>query len=230
MMRKYSILLLMLPLICCMSASLGEAAVANSFSPVWRVGDHWTVKAVYRSYPDQGKWSEPVFWRYDIVERAQEGGMEYLIMEVRDREDRLKVSSRLVYRAEDLSLVRVEASKTRRGKEFVTVLACGGAAPVATEQTLTPYDTPVFPLICPSSLDFSVTKHVDQLKAVRTVRQEVRQVSGVEEMPGLSPGGDLIEVICTGKDELVFTQYWDTALPWPVYGENGNMKYWLVRE
>jgi len=207
-----------------------RVAAEGGITPVWRQGDTWLVRSVYRSYPDEDKWSEPVFWEYKIVGFEGNGSDGHYILEIRNREGHLKLTARLMYRAEDLSLIRVEITKVRRSEEFVKVLTYSGGMPVVTEQTLTPYDTPVFPLVCPSSTDFAFTKQIDQLKTVQTVRQEVRQVSGADELPEQFPGKDLIEVRCTGKDGLIFVQYWDKNLPWPVYGENRNMKYWLAEE
>lgn len=208
-----------------------RGAAEDGVSPVWKEGDAWLVRAVYRSHLDEDKWSEPVFWEYKIVGFEGDGSDGHYILEIRNREGRLKLTSRLVYRPEDLSLIRVEITKTRRGKEFVKVLTYNGGTPVVTEQTLTPYDTPVFPLTCPSSIDFTVTKQIDRLKAVQTVRQKVRQVSGADELPDQPPGRDLIEVKCHSEDgTLIFVQYWDKNLTWPLYGQNMNMKYWLVRE
>jgi hypothetical protein len=203
---------------------------AEGVTPVWKKGDSWMVRAVYRSHPAENIWSEPVFWEYKIVGLEGDGTDGTYILEIRERESRLELTSRLAYRAEDLSLARAEITRTRRGEESVTVLTFTDGAPVVTRQTLTPYDTPVFPLTCPSSTDFTVTKQIGRLTAIRTVRQDVRQVTGTVELPDQLPGGDLIEVRCTGKDGPLFTQFWDTALPWPVYGENQNMKYWLVKE
>ena len=207
-----------------------RGAAEDGVSPVWKEGDTWLVKAVYRLHPDEDKWSGPVLWEYTIVGFDEDGSEGHYILEIRNQKGHMKLTSRLIYRAEDLSLIRAEITKTRRGQEFVKVLTYHGGTPVVTEQTLTPYDIPVFPLTCPSSLDFEVTRQVDQLKAVQNIRQEVRQVSGAEGLPDQLPGQDLIEVKCIGKDGLIFEQYWDKNSPWPVYGRNGNMKYWLVKE
>ncbi|HPQ43689.1 MAG TPA: hypothetical protein PKZ42_05610 [Syntrophales bacterium] len=230
MMRKHLILVLVLSLLLCVSTLFGgTAGAAESFIPEWNVGDHWTVQAVYRTSPEQDEWSQPVFWEYEIMDRIKKGDAEYLIMEIRDRDGLLNLSSRLLYRVENLSLASVEITKLRHGKESVRVLTREETAPAVTEQTLTPYDTPVFPLICPSSVDFTVTRHIDGLKALRTIRQEVR-TSTVDELPGQVPGEGLLEVTCIGTQETVFTQWWGSSFPWPVYGKNTNMKYWLVRE
>ncbi|MEA2015072.1 MAG: hypothetical protein U9N38_07220 [Thermodesulfobacteriota bacterium] len=228
-MKRYTFGAMWLALLFVIVCSVQEAG-ADPFCPTWQTRDKWLVKAVYRSHLDKDKWSEPVFWEYKIVGLEGDSSEGHYILEIRDRENHLKLNTRLVYRAEDLSLIRAEITKTRRGKEFVRVLTYEGGTPVITEQTLTPFDTPVFPLTCPSFINFEVIKQVGTLKEVRTIRQEVRQVSWAEELPDQPPGTDLIEVRCMGKDGLIFVQYWDRTVPWPLYGQNINMKYWLVKE
>lgn len=205
-------------------------AGADNFRPSWKAGDRWLVKAVYPSHTARDKWSEPVFWEYEIIGLEGDEPEGRYVIEIKDRDGRLNLKTRLSYSAGDLSLVRAEISNIRRGDESVRVLTYDRGIPVLTEQTLTPFDFPVFPLTWPSSAEFSVTREIDGLKAVQTVRQDVRLVTESDELPGLLPGSGLIEVEYTGKDGFIFMQYWDKAYPWPVYGENINMKYWLVKE
>ena len=213
-------------------ACASPATGADTFLPAWQVGDRWLVKAVYPSPLDEGEWSAPVYWEYEIVGREEHGSESCYVLEINDQKGGLKLSARLMYRTEDLSLARAEITKTRRGKRIVKVFTYERGAPVQTEQTLIPYDTPVFPFHSPSSIDFSVTKHVSQgLKATETVRQEVRQVCGAQELPDWQEDRDLTEVRCSASDgTLIFVQYWDKNLAWPVYGQNRNMKYWLVEK
>lgn len=205
-------------------------AGADSFMPSWQAGDRWLVKAIYPSHAAGDKWSEPVFWDYEVIGLEGYGPEARYILEIRDRDGRVNLKTRLAYSAGDLSLVRAEILSVRRGEESVRVLAYDGGTPVVTEQTLAPFDSPAFPLAWPSSAEFSVIRQIDGLKDVRSVRQEVRWVTESDEVPGHLPGSRLIEVKFTGKDGLIFVQYWDRAYPWPVYGENINMRYWLVKE
>lgn len=207
-------------------------ASADTFLPLWHVGDKWLVKAVYHSPLNKEEWSAPVYWEYKVVAREEHGPESYYILEIKDQKGGLRLTTRLVYRLEDFSLARAEITKTRRGKQIVKVLTYERGAPVETEQSLTPFDTPVFPIHSPSSADFSVIKHVGNgLKATETVRQDVRKVSGTEELPGWPEDRELTEVKCSASDgTIIFVQYWDKKLPWPVYCQNRNMKYWLVQE
>jgi hypothetical protein len=206
------------------------ATGADTFLPVWQVGERWLVKAVYPSHLNEDEWSAPVYWEYEIIGREDHGSESCYVLEIKDQKGGLKLSARLMYRLKDLSLARAEITKTRRGKQVVKVLTYERNIPILTEQTLTPYDKPVFPLHLPSSTDFSVTREVSPgLKASKTIRQEVRQVSGAQELPDWPENRDLTEVRCSATDgTIIFIQYWDKNLPWPVYGQNRNMKYWLV--
>lgn len=227
-MKRYMFgILLVFALIVCSFQSAG----ADNFRPTWKTGDRWLVKAVYLSHMDKEKWSGPVFWEYEITGLEGEGREGSYIIEIRDRDGHLNLKTRLVYSADDLKLLSVEIEKKIRGKEYVKSMTfSSGDAPVVTEHTLTPYDSPVFPVVCPSLNEFSVKREVDGLKSVQIVRQESRFVSITDEVPELPIEGKLIEIKCTGEEGFYFVQYWEIGFPWPVYGENNNMKYWLVKE
>lgn len=217
--------LLLLP-----AGALRHAGAADNFLPAWHTGDTWLVKAVYPLPLKEGEWSAPVLWEYRVA-GCRDG---CYILDINDMKGLLKLSARLFYRQDNHSLARAEITRTRHGKPVVRVLTYDRGAPIRTEHTLTPCDTPVFPLLLPSSTDYVVTRRIDEeLKIRETVRQEVRRVRGIEEqeLPDLPGERDLIEVRCLSKDgTLIFVQYWDENLPWPVYGRNRNMKYRLVEE
>ena len=204
------------------------------FSPVWRVGDFWQVRVVYPSPSPaaDGEWSAPVYWNYRVSGREMEGTEERYIVDVSEQVGRVGLKARLFYRCADGSLAGVDMEKMSRGKIIGTTLVYEKGVPAVSERTLTPCDTPVFPLHLPSSTDYVVTRRIDQeLKIRETVRQEVRRVRGIEGLPDRLEDRDLIEVRCLSEDgTLIFVQYWDENSPWPVYGRNRNMRYWLVEE
>ncbi len=206
------------------------------FSPPWKVGDTWVVKAVYPVPFEEDQWSKPVFWEYKVEGQENGPSGNCLVIAVRGKE---KIDSgpalRLFYRASDHCLLRAESTKIRRGKKILKVLSYEGEYPVETQQSPVPFDSPVFPIRMPSSLAFSFSKVISGgLKRTETVRQEVRKVSGLTELKDLPEGYDqkeLVEVRCEDvHGKALFSQYWDKALPWPVYGRNLNMKYWLMEK
>ncbi len=157
------------------------------------------------------------------------------VLDVKAEHSALKLTAQLIYvrnvigKHQTFFMEKTVLSKMRRGKEVSRTLTYGNGFPVSTEQTLIPFDTPVFPLIPPSSNSFSAVKHISRsLKVAETVRQEVRLAGKVPELPDWPADKPLIEVRCTRKDgTLLFVQYWSEDFPWPVFGQNGNMKYWL---
>ncbi len=211
--------------------------------PAWQKGDRWLVKAVYPSPLKKNEWSAPVYWEYNVADDEK----NYYTVEVRKYSGGLNLSARLTYakdfdnskNVQRLSLIKAEITKPRRGKEIVSILTYQKGIPVQTEQTLIPFDTPVFPLLSPFSEDFMTKKHVSQgLKVMDILRQEVRQVSGTEDIPDWPPEKNLTQVkLIPASDQgydttetPIFVQYWHENLPWPVFGRNRNMKYWLVEK
>jgi len=214
--------------------------------PAWQPGEKWIVKAVYHSLPNKDEWSEPVFWEYKVTDIKENGTEKYYIIDVKASDNNnLNLTARLTYRTECKKItcssetsekcnipifIKAEISKSRLGKESVNILEYEKYVPVRTEQTLIPFDTPVFPLCSPSSLDFTLIRKIsDELKVKETVRQDVKQVNGIKEIPDLTPEKEITEIKCIKNDKTLFVQYWSENIPFPLFGWNENMRYWLVK-
>ncbi|MDM8524625.1 hypothetical protein QUF80_14750 [Desulfococcaceae bacterium HSG8] len=210
-----------------------QIILAEMISPNWQTGDEWVVKAVYHSPVKKNEWSAPVYWKYAVTNRGTNAAGGFYVVEVSGSDRALQLSARMVY-GEDFSLLRAELKNIRRGKEIARTMKYGKGKPARTEQTLIPYDNPVFPLRASSSADFSVTRRIsDDLKVKDTIRQEIQTANSVTELPDWPENKVLTQVRCSlvKKDvKPIFVQYWYKNLPWPVFGQNENMKYWLVIE
>jgi hypothetical protein len=211
--------------------------------PDWKTGDKWTVKAVYRSFKT-ADWSDPVYWEYTVTDCKAD---DCYLIEVKNQNEKPNLTARFTYRKSPpaplcergeecnaFGLDKAEISKMRRGKEISNVLTYKKGVPIQTEQTLIPFDMPVFPLRFPFSADYSLSKPVTgELNATEIIRQECRQVQKAEELTDWTQDQPLTEVKCskvTGKEtKLIFVQYWHKDYPWPLFGQNQNMKYWLVK-
>lgn len=205
--------------------SLMSSALAQGemFFPRWEVGDQWTVKLVYPHPTRENVWSPPMHWTYRVS--AEEGNR--FVVSVLNPQGVLQV--RLSYSQSDYVILGVELVKQQRGVSSVVTLDFQSPAPVLTSQSAAPFDTPVFPLRPGTSTEFLVQKRVDdQLKAVEKVVQTVRKlIANPPELPGPVPAGTL-EVVSQRADGVqLFRQYWSPQHPWPLYGENRNMRYWL---
>lgn len=204
-------------------------------APTWQAGHSWTVKAVYRQYGPDREWSTPVFWKYQIGESVTLDGEPCMAVAVNSVHPGPELAARLLFRASDFSLVQAELAKTRRGKTVSQTLSYTGGAPVKTEQTLIPFDMPVFPLVPPSEAGFAVQKPVGQdMILTENLRQTTRiaiNPEGAIDTQGKPLQGAYTRVECLTPDNAsLFLQYWQEGLPWPVYGRNADMQYWFVGE
>ena len=195
-----------------------RSVAGDGIRPVWKEGDVWSVRVVY---PVQGGgWSVPALWEYRVagVPGSDSGGY---LLEVRGLNRAPEVEARLTYRG-DCTLPGVEIIRALRGRNLVTVLEYEAGAPVLTRRSLVPFDTPLFPLLASSSGEYNVKrKMLDGLSFVLSVTQ------GVAPDP---EDEDVIEVTCVLDNGEQFVQRWRENMPWPLYGENRNMKYWLVEK
>jgi hypothetical protein len=207
-------------------------AGSENISPAWKVGDRWQVRVVYPSPVVDDEWSAPVYWNYRVVGREMEGAEERYAVDVSEQTGRVKLKARLFYRCSDGSLAGVDMEKMSRGKTIGTTLVYEKGVPVVSERTLIPCDTPVFPLTAPSSSEYRITRVMGGgMKAEKIVRQDVRRLPDAEGSSSSAAGCPLFEVKCTDdKGSILFLQRWGFHYPWPLYGENRNMRYWLVTE
>ncbi|WP_207680963.1 hypothetical protein [Desulfonema magnum] len=219
---------------------VSQAAASDVICPAWKIGDKWLVKSVYQSPLKKDSWSAPVYWEYRVTGCEKSGSEDCYIISVKDHDGSLNLTAKLTYRLERGEksfavpvLVKSEIKKKRRGKPITKTLTYDKKIPIRTEQTLIPFDMPVFPLRFPSSDDFTVIKHVSQtLRTSEMLRQEVRKVQGgIKELPEWSGKRELTEVKCiSNNNALIFVQYWCEDFLWPLFGRNGNMQYWLVEK
>lgn len=210
-----------------------NAAGEDSSAFEWKVGDIWLIKAVYHSDLDEDKWSPPLLWEYKVAGLTLHENENCYLVEVRQYNRGKEPCARLLYRQSGRSLASVEIIKTRRNIKTSQVINYNKGVPVQTEQSLIPFDTPVFPLVPGLSVDYRVRKKVtESLYASKRIKQTVSRAGRMDDnLIGLEIDADLIEVKCISENgSTFFTQYWDTNRPWPLYGENSNMKYWLVKD
>lgn len=195
-----------------------RSVAGDGVHPVWMEGDAWSVRVVY---PVQGGgWSGPVLWGYRVAGVPGPDSSGY-VLEVKALSRAPKVKARLTYR-NDFSLAGVEIIRTLREREVITVLEYEAGAPVLTRRSPVPFDTPLFPLLAPSSGEYHVKRKMgDGLSFALSVTQSV--VPDPEDE-------DVVEVTCTLSNGEQFLQRWRENRPWPIYGKNRNMRYWLVEK
>ncbi len=211
---------------------LAAVAAADGLRPVWRVGDSWQVRAVYKKPPPVQGWTAPVVWRYTVAAVEPLGGRQCLRVEITPLSDPDQVATTLWIAEENRTLVAVEVRRQRRGRIVRDLLRFDATVPVRTRHTITPYDWPVFPVTAGRAEDFTVKTAISgDLTAVEVVRQKVQMVDAAVDIPIDPPDGPLQHVSCRGKGgRLLFEQYFSDDNGWPLFGRNDDMQYWLVKE
>ncbi len=202
---------------------------AESFHPDWRVGDSWSVKVVQRLPAVADGWSAPVVWVYRVDGMETRADEPVYVVDVTSVSGNNGPGARLWFRCADRSLAAVEVR--RSNEQVVAKLAFDTAVPVSTERSSIPFDAPLFPVELPSSGQYQAKRSIGGgfVKTV-TLRQDAKRYSGEVELCPSVAGDNLIEIRCTRNGEVSFVQYWDETAPWPICGENGHLRYWLVRE
>lgn len=217
-----------------LSVTVSAADNASSFQPQWHAADAdlvWQVQVVYASPGNQNTWSSPVLWEYRIS-KSENSGAEDRFIHINARcLDMMAAHARFVYRKNDVTLVSAEISNIVRGDEKIKTLTFDGGVPIASRQSPIPFDMPVFPVFPGVTGDFKVVSLIDGfLKKESVIEQAVTVVSGgAPPFPEWTAGKQLFKIECRDKNDgkRLFVQYWDADYPWPVYGENKNMKYWM---
>ncbi len=200
------------------------------FLPFLDKGQAWDVMAEYRSFPrTDNRWSPSVLFHYTVSGETRAGDKE---IDVRGEGD--TGTGRISFR-DGTYLHGVETSKRIRGKWHKRTLSFDEKVPVKTREAPFPFDWPVFPLRPGETAGFSAVIRLDDgLMAKRIIRQKVETVPCQELPDPVDLKGDMgpfFKVICVDDHgETLFVQYWAQGLPWPVYGENQDMRYWLVLE
>lgn len=209
---------------------LFSATHVLGFTPQWKPGDTWVVAVSYAQAFGSQKWSEPVYWNYSISDAGNEDGPE-LILEARNHTDN-SLGLR-VWLSDELTPVKVQTVRKIRGRKEIRETVPESDFPVLVGYTPTPFDFPVFPLEVPSTKNFTRIRSLSPASELRTSEnlcQESRSNIEIPERYDIEPQ-QLIEVkVLSREQETLFLQYWDKNLPWPLYGENRNMKYRLVQK
>lgn len=207
----------------------GQATCADLFRPGWEVGDHWNVEVAQKMPTSADGWSAPVVWEYRVAAMETYKGEQVYIVDVVPVSGDTGGGARLWYRFGDRSVAAVEVRG--RNEEVLMALSFDDAIPVATERSGIPFDSPVFPVEISSSERYEIKRGIGGGFVANVVlRQDAKRYSGELAFCSSLAGDDLIEIRCTQGGEVSFVQYWDESAPWPVCGENRNLRYWLVRE
>ena len=199
--------------------------------PNWSNGKTWKVGVSYPDYTKKGEWTSPVFWKYKLTEGTSSD--EGYVIEIYPLSDETTPVTILHLHKEDLSPNKIESLIRRRGQIIRHETDFESIRPVITQTAMAPIDLPVFPLREGETTRYSVMQEVaGDLKRKR----EIIVTKGIDRIPesltdDSGKASEFIKVTAAYNDgEVLFTQYWTEGKPWPSFGENNSMRYWLVED
>ncbi len=205
--------------------------VAADPLPVWIEADSWQVRAIYRQ-PD-GSWSPPVTWYFTVV-AADETRAH---IEVHGGGSS---RAQLTFERPGGQLRRIGLIDMIRDEEVYREIRIEGHAPVYPLLSAIPYHFPLHPIEAGQG-PFVLQRYLNARKLpAEELTQSVRTFSAME-LPDLAPGQAAADLEALGARGTVrafrieksggevFTQYWNTQLPWALYTESPSCKAWLAR-
>ena len=218
--------------LCCIIFNIQDAdALQKLTAPVWQEGQTWLVKVSYPDFSRKDEWSSPVVWRYTVVGESGVGAERLLIVEVsREGENASQAAATLTVHATDMSPKEVETTKMRRGKPLSTTVKYEEKRPLITQTSMVPIDLPIFPLQLGERNGYPVTQELaGDLMRKREIIVDTTESRIPESERAKSDTSAYFKVTVAFDDgDILFTQYWKEGKPWPSFGMNGSMKYWLV--
>ena len=195
-------------------------------NPAFSPNQVFHMKVQHRRLDSHIRWSEPLSLYYRTGSSPQAGRYINVFSGQGKEVGRIFFDHEMRIRA-------VEFWQYVRGKGRKKVLNFYQERPIRGTGAIFPYDWPIFPLRIGEALTFTrIISLSGGLTAKRKITQVVEQVMKGEvsrEKWAALGEGPLARVQCrNGKGELIFTQYWARGCLLPLYGENPDMRYWLV--
>ncbi|HNV72971.1 MAG TPA: hypothetical protein PKO06_24895, partial [Candidatus Ozemobacteraceae bacterium] len=133
-----------------LSMAVAQAQSSSTgYVPSYKIGDKWFVEATYRDMKTPGEpWMTPIVWTFDVKNIKPIAGQNAYVIHVYPKNRGLKMQAILYLATNDLRPLKVIDIFPRflGVKHQVRDLDPNTPEPLLSENTLVPYDLPVFPL------------------------------------------------------------------------------------
>lgn len=225
-----------------------SAQVEDGFVPAWKIGEKWTLEASYRDQRAAGEvWMTPIKWTFHVKAIKTVHRTDCYVVHVFPKARDLKMQAVLFLATRDLRPMRViEIFPTVHGvKSREKPVDPFHAEPLIGDDTLIPYDLPVFPLVRASqqradgfgAYAAPAPKVYDKIRKVAGFSFK-RQMSQADKRPdrqhadafsAYSLGGETFQVELTdSRSGSVQTQLWQEGSPWAVSTESSDRRVRLI--
>jgi hypothetical protein len=247
MMRIRSLLVLLVVCLCWGNAVSAQDS-GTGFVPTWKIGDTWTVEASYRDMKNVGEpWLPPVRWVFRVRAEKNIHRTDCYVIHVYPEKRDLKVQAVLYLGKRDLRALRVidifpTASGVKSREKSVDALH---PIPLIAEDSIVPYDLPVFPLVRRSvqqSDSFAAYKDPEPVSFARvksvggfTFKSSVQQTNKkpdrqlADSFSSYRYGSELFEIqLFDATRGGMMTQVWQTGAPWALSSDSPHKRVRLI--
>ena len=179
MKRLFNYILLAVMFCCLANFAFADT---SGFVPKWQVGDRWILEASYKDLKSPGDvWLPPIKWVFKVKAIKQKYDQDAYVIHIYPKDSAIQMQAVLWLAVKDLRPLRViDIFKTARGAKTKEVgVDPNNPQPLIAEDTLVPYDLPVFPLIK------AETQMADGFDAYRNNTPE-KKYSTISKVGGLS--------------------------------------------
>ncbi|MDD2997439.1 MAG: hypothetical protein PHV05_00180 [Candidatus Riflebacteria bacterium] len=250
-MKHVFLLSAILFLVVMTSGSAYAGSPTDGYIPTWKVGDRWVLEATYRDLKSEGEvWLPPIQWVFKVRAMKTVDNQKCYVVHIFPNKGDMKNQAILWLSVDDLKPMRViDIFPTNEGmKHAERDLDPSGEVPLLAEDTLIPYDLPVFPLNRANTAaqgadgfsayrgqaaekKFAKIRNIGGLSFKRTVAQKNKapEKQYADTFAAYRSSGAAYQVeIDEPRSSTDIVQLWQKGSPWALSSENRDRKVRLV--
>lgn len=249
-MKQFSLIFLLAVMLLVNVASFANSP-SEGYVPTWKVGDYWTLEATYRDLKAEGEvWLPPVQWVFQVRAEREFNSIQCYVVHVYSRKKSIRPQAVLWLSKADLRPVKVvDVFETPEGMSHSErEIDPQQASPLVANDTIVPYDLPVFPLnkansavqgadgfaayrSQPSEKKFAKVSKVGTLSFKRVIGQKNKapDKQHADTFAAYRSTGSAFQVeIAEERSSTNITQLWQQGSPWALSSETRDRKVRLV--
>lgn len=225
-----------------------QTETTKGFLPVYKIGDSWVVEASYRDLKSLGEpWLPPIQWVFKVKSMKDIHRQPCYVIHVYPKKRDLKLQAIIYLSAIDLRAIRViDIFPTVSGvKSREKPIDPFHQEPLLSEDSLVPYDLPVFPLVrktvqqrdglaayqAPEPKSYEKLQDVGGLKFKKSVSQVAKTPDRqhIDSFAGYRTGGEIFQIeLFDSQSRGTITQFWQEGSPWAISSESLSRKTRLI--
>jgi hypothetical protein len=233
----------------------------TGFTPTWQIGEEWVLESSHKDLKsDVESWQAPIQWVFKVRAIKEKNGVECYVIHIHANNPDVKNQAVLWLAKDDLRPVRViDLYPTLNGMKYSEKeVDPNNPQPLLSEDTIVPYDLPVFPLETEQAnraqgadgfsaygkikeaigKKFAKIRNVGGLSFKRTVSQNNKQPKrqnsdgfGAYSAQGMSKDAQQAYSIEISEERAQndISQTWRQGYPWAVASTKRDRKVRLIK-